>query len=53
MDFESSDDATDIEQLKDEVFRQGDQINSYLKDIRAALYTIAMMLGLLLYHFLS
>jgi hypothetical protein len=44
---------SDAQQLKDEVFRQGDQINSYLKDIRAALYTIAMLLGILVYHTLN
>lgn len=44
-----SDDPTEIEELKDEVFRQGDQTNEYLRDIRAALWAISMLLGILVF----
>lgn len=39
------DEPDKMEELRSEVFRQGDQTNSYLSDIRTALWTISMLLG--------
>lgn len=40
-------DPSETEELRSEVFRQGDRANEYLRDIRAALWTISMLLGYL------